>query len=85
MRNPNMSEKSNAPSLHINPILSRIPLEQRPQPLASVRNLSSVGVVHDRHAQVLLHQDALDRMEAQNSVDPAMRWTESDPTLCSGI
>ncbi len=52
---------------------------EAPESIASVRNLSSLGLVHDQQPQVFLHQDAPDRVGSQNTTNSAMRWEGAGP------
>lgn len=51
-----------------------------PRPVASVRNVSSLGLVHDeRAAKVLLQANAFDRMGAKRAADPEVRRQGASP------
>ena len=49
--------------------------EAPPESLASVRNLSGLGLVHHQPAQVFLQSNASDRMGSERTSDHEMRWS----------
>ena len=53
--------------------LAAHPTGAAPKSLASVRNLSGVGLVHHQPAQVFLQSNASDRMGSKGTADSAMR------------
>ena len=70
------SESSGEPSLYCSPVLASLDDKHRPRPLASVRDVSSLDVVHDGpRAEMLLRADEPDRLgsEIGRDADPAMR------------